>query len=337
MEKAEITAYAQEVAKVLGETEEKPLKQIELIIEHMGRDFVAKYLEETEKIEEKGGMKTEDKKRRRTKGGVFFYIVKGKLSDDVRQIIFPGYGQQQKGRTLEWDERHEHIEALKNQEEQGVATHTFMTVQGRPGKVLEWDNTIMAIMPAEEKSSPLPRGVPTPPDQPATFIVYMGIRHWNDVREMLERYKKDRLIAEGVCHWDAETETYAVFAHKVTTKRLQKLARQENESDDAAGEEQAPDKADTDSIPAVKAAAPPAAAQAPRASAAKAAPAKAPQGSNPTASPSDKLQQLYSAAETLRAKIVEMEANGQPGIGMTKRLLRNTEKQIEVLERQATK
>ena len=48
---------------------------------------------------------------------------------------------------------------------------------------------------------------------------------------------------------------------------------------------------------------------------------------------SSKLEKLYSAAETLRERIADMEAKGKGGVAMTKKLLKNTEKQIEALEK----
>ena len=66
----EIKDYAKEVAEALGETDEQPISQIEMLIERLGRDFVQQHLEETQKIEADGGLKTDDNKRRRTMGGV---------------------------------------------------------------------------------------------------------------------------------------------------------------------------------------------------------------------------------------------------------------------------
>ena len=49
-----------------------------------------------------------------------------------------------------------------------------------------------------------------------------------------------------------------------------------------------------------------------------------------------KLSQLQEAANTLRSRITDMESKGQPGVAMTRKLLQNTEKQIEALQSQYT-
>lgn len=47
------------------------------------------WLEETLAIEASGGMMVNNGERRRTPGGVFFYLVKGRLSKELRQQLFP--------------------------------------------------------------------------------------------------------------------------------------------------------------------------------------------------------------------------------------------------------
>jgi len=158
----------------------------------MGIDFVQETLTETQTIETEGGMKTNDGKRRRTAGGVFFYIVKPKLSPEQRAIIFP---------PIDWKKRR----AKKK-------------IKNKAPK-------------AEEK-------------QVATVIV-----------------------------------------------------------------------AEAENIPLAKPEAP---------------------SSKVPLEDSDKLAKLESAARTLRGRLAEMEAKGQKGVKMTKNLLTNTEKQIEVLLKENT-
>ena len=136
MEKQEIRDYAQEVAKILGENDEQPISQIEQLVELLGRDFVQEQLEETQKIEEKGGLKTDDNKRRRTMGGTFFYIVKGKMDESVRQKIFPNFGKTPKAKSLTWEDRQDYVDNLMDEADHGVMRHVMITLQGRPGKMI---------------------------------------------------------------------------------------------------------------------------------------------------------------------------------------------------------
>ncbi|MEO1290910.1 MAG: hypothetical protein AAFV93_24500 [Chloroflexota bacterium] len=99
----EIKTATDEFAKALGEKDEKPVGQIALMVEHLGKEWVQARIDETNKIEEGEGLKTDDGKRRRTKGGVFFYLSKGKMEDEVRAKIFPNFGS--KGKVVEWEER----------------------------------------------------------------------------------------------------------------------------------------------------------------------------------------------------------------------------------------
>lgn len=69
----------------LGETDARALLQIERIIERIGLDFALQKLEEAERVEEQGGLMLADNSRRRTKGGVFFFLVKQKLKEDGRK------------------------------------------------------------------------------------------------------------------------------------------------------------------------------------------------------------------------------------------------------------
>ncbi len=73
------------VAQTLGETDWKPRTQIERIVEQLGSDFALTKLQETEHLEAEGGLMLPDGSRRRTKGGVFFYLVRQWLKEQKRQ------------------------------------------------------------------------------------------------------------------------------------------------------------------------------------------------------------------------------------------------------------
>jgi hypothetical protein len=275
---------------------------------------VQELLAEVEKIEADGGLMTEDGTRRRTKGGVFFYLAKGKMPAEARQIVFPNFGQ--RGKSVEWEERQEYVQQLADADQHGEMRYVTLTLHGRPGKVIVEDNSVITTIAHEHRQTPLPRGVPHPPPSPTYYTVYMASKQWEEVEETLKKYKADRLIVEGTCFLDQETGTISVHAMRVTTKRLEKKNRKD--VDNGAAEKQtktqpAQASAESKSQPSAKSAADP---------------ADAPQSS------ADKLETLKQAAATLRAKIADMESKGQPGVNMTKRLLQNTEKQIQALEKQ---
>mgnify|MGYP001023464877 CR=1 FL=1 len=107
MEAEDMREKAKEIAAKLSETDSYPIHQIELILKHLGLEFAQATLEETLKIEAEGGLTIQDETRRRTPGGVFFYLAKGKMDPSLRQMIFPNYGQAVKGAVIEWENREE--------------------------------------------------------------------------------------------------------------------------------------------------------------------------------------------------------------------------------------
>jgi PHAX RNA-binding domain len=76
------------IAKALGESDEIPLGQIGGVVRALGDELCLKLLEETQHIEAKGGMMLPDNSRKRTAGGVFFYLTRQKLSPEDKLSIF---------------------------------------------------------------------------------------------------------------------------------------------------------------------------------------------------------------------------------------------------------
>lgn len=311
----EIKAYAQEVADKLDETDDYPRRQIELLIEHMGREFVAEKLAETEKIESEGGMQTESGKRRRTKGGVFFYLAKGDMKWKVRDMIFPNFGQKQKGRVLEWHEREESIKPLLDEEKTGTAHQVEITIIGRPGEVSIYEeNTVMMTLHHEYRLTLLPRGVPQPMQRETTlYTVYMDNDHWQKVSEALSEDEEALLTVTGPCLYDPATQSIAVLGKQVALHTEDDEAETDDdaESDDQSAKA-GPAAADTTESETDKAT----------------------RYGIPDDVPDDvreELLRLYGGAEALRERIDTMEKQNKPGVNMTKRLLKNTEKKIERL------
>jgi len=76
------------IAKALGESDEIPLGQIAGVVRVLGEELSLKLLEETREIETKGGMMLPDNSRKRSIGGVFFFLARQKLSQDDKLAIF---------------------------------------------------------------------------------------------------------------------------------------------------------------------------------------------------------------------------------------------------------
>jgi phosphorylated adapter RNA export protein len=89
MDEKQIADLAKNIAEKLSEAENSSIRKIKRLIRIMGDNFVNSVLEESLKLETQGGLMTLDGSRRRTLGGVFFYLAKGKLDKETRQKIFP--------------------------------------------------------------------------------------------------------------------------------------------------------------------------------------------------------------------------------------------------------
>ena len=80
---------AKTIAAQLHETEKRTFATIKLLIFRMGLEFVQTVVNDALEIEAQGGLMVTDGSRRRTLGGVFFYLAKERLPPDTRNEIFP--------------------------------------------------------------------------------------------------------------------------------------------------------------------------------------------------------------------------------------------------------
>jgi hypothetical protein len=321
-EVTDLKTIVAEFSTQLGETERGPVRQIKLLIQYLGLDLVRAKVEETLQIEADGGMLTSNQERKRTPGGIFFYLIKEAMPDEMRSKVFPGYGQRRpKTTTIEWEQRMDYLEPLLN-DEQGVVSNLELMIQGRPGRVEVVGDTVMLIMNHHLEAAPNqpnPRGVPQPSDQTQRYIVYMGILSWEKVVKFLED-DKDFLIIKGRIVYDPAVEGIAVFAIGVTTKEIERRNKQAAKAQEQR-EIAAKAKAEKQKTGAVKT---------------SRSPRSAVGFVIPDGTPSDvaeKLHQLHQASETLRQRIATKLAAGQKP-AMEEKLLSNNEKQIEGLLRQ---
>jgi hypothetical protein len=225
------------IASELGEHEEEPLHLLGRIVKRLGTEQALAFLCETVAIEEAGGMLLADGSRRRTKGGVFFYLVRTKGPKPVRRLFFTHKATQaSQGATAQassaptpptpapftWADRVAALDAIGT--EKGVASTVKITVIGRPGKVIDRGTCIVTSMRAKTVPS-LPKGLPTPPSVPTNYLVYIAAKQWRKVAEAIAD-PEDVLIVEGFPQLDPETSSIAVFATNTTTKKLQGAQRQ---------------------------------------------------------------------------------------------------------------
>ncbi len=203
------------IAHTLGESEKKPVDTIKRIVEQFGEDFAFQVLEDTLKIENEGGLKIHEGTRKRTPGGVFFYLVRGRIpSEDVQDIFVEP--------KVTWKNRTRIIQEIKQETDVGGARVKILLI-GRPGRVVEKRD--FAITMIRDTGIPtLPKGLPKPPDTPTSYMVYMSKKQWKRVKEAIQN-PEDVLIVEGYARYDPELEGVAVFAINAMTKFLQQQRR----------------------------------------------------------------------------------------------------------------
>jgi PHAX RNA-binding domain len=74
------------IAQKLGEVEREPLKRLKAVVKILGPDQALALCEKALEVEQQGGMLTRDGTRRRTPGGVFFYLVRGSNNKKVKRL-----------------------------------------------------------------------------------------------------------------------------------------------------------------------------------------------------------------------------------------------------------
>lgn len=77
------------IAGHLGETKKRPLAQIHQIVTVLGSETALDYLKKARAIEQQGGMVSISGKKRRTVGGVFFYLVRAQCDTYTLALIWP--------------------------------------------------------------------------------------------------------------------------------------------------------------------------------------------------------------------------------------------------------
>jgi hypothetical protein len=98
----EVKKMVADLAKILDETEPQPRTQLRRLLQLCGERFVELVLLQTEAVEAEGGLLIKDGSRRRTMGGVFFYLARQKMAARLQRSVFhiskPGSEEAKKGK-----------------------------------------------------------------------------------------------------------------------------------------------------------------------------------------------------------------------------------------------
>jgi hypothetical protein len=212
---------AADIAARLEESAPQVQAQIQRIVDHLGVEVAYGFLDKTKQCLAEGGVLTHDGKRKRTPGGTFFFLVRGGVTAEQHQAIWPEHqlpGHLRPRRTkpprLTWHEARAAIpEALS---QQGTAMSAKLTLVGRPGKIIEKEHVIITTLTSDTAPS-IPRGVPKAPEAPVVYLVFIARQQWERVAEVLAADEEDQLVVTGYPVLDKETEAIVILGQSVTT------------------------------------------------------------------------------------------------------------------------
>lgn len=231
---------AAHIAEQLGEVEELPRLQIAKVVELVGIERAMGFLIRAEQIEADGGLMLPAKARRRTFGGVFFFLVRRGVSDKQRRQIFgKRYNQERAPQTpvappFRWADYPAILDQFKG--DTGVADSLVVEVKGRPGRVIDRERVVIVRMernydggalPGVSSDIPLPARIPAVP-----CVVLIRRKSWNKVKDALDADENDRLIAKGPAFYDADHRVFTIAATVVTTIAIERERRASSTSPD---------------------------------------------------------------------------------------------------------
>lgn len=213
-----INALKLRIAEELGETARPVLSKIWYIIYLKGLDFAEDLLRETHAIEAAGGMFLEREQRRRTPGGVFFQLVKDRVTGRERHLIFEARKQKQQGGKRAPRPPGATIWA-------GPARDRAVDRWSAAGSVASADTGLWKGKHCEDNRdwSACPdrlaiatEGLPAPPAQ-TKYLVLLAKKQWTTVAEAIQA-EDDALIVEGYPAYESRHAGITVYTLSVMTK-----------------------------------------------------------------------------------------------------------------------
>jgi hypothetical protein len=208
-----------------------------LIVAALGIGAARALMVEARQLEAGAGILTKDG-RRRTLGGVFFFLARGRVSPEQHKRIWPGAqlpGRLQaikrpatappmdRRRPLTWTQATRLLSAEAGY--RGVVMSAKITLVGQPGKkMIDKGEVVVVVMKGGDPPT-LPKELPEPPAEPTVYLVFIAKKQWHKVADALEQDENDRLIVEGYPALDKKLGVVGVLAQSVTTIGLQAAKR----------------------------------------------------------------------------------------------------------------
>lgn len=216
-----------ELAAALGETEAKPLRDLQRVLDHVGAERARALVQQARELDarEQGSpelVMTADGSSRRSLGGIFFQLARPHLPKTPPTPRF---------RRLRWHQAADMAAEARGDERaaetiSGEASTVKITLIGRPGRVVKRDSVVVTTM-HNHKRPTLPAQLPklSGADVETRYTIFIAAKQWRKVEAALAD-KEDVLIIEGYPFLDPDVEGVCVFAKSTTTKLLQRAQRE---------------------------------------------------------------------------------------------------------------
>jgi len=245
-----ITHTATAIADQLDETAGGARATIWRCVRTLGPERAQAFVAQALEVEANGGLLIPDGSRRRTPGGVFFYLVRTQISDEEAvaiNVLWRGAAQRrQLGVAAKpprrmtntatpapppppplppfvWDEAAPMIAELTTNI--GEASTVNVTIIGRPTQVVERQGVVVVALRSTTTLT-LPKGLPPLPSTPTTYMLFIQKKQWTKVQTAMQN-ADDALIVEGYPVHALRFSGITVYATQVTTKMLQAAKRKE--------------------------------------------------------------------------------------------------------------
>ncbi|MBP8293276.1 MAG: hypothetical protein KAX65_10910 [Caldilineaceae bacterium] len=228
---------APEIAEIAAGLNEPNIELLNRVADVLGIAEMQALYQRTQEIEAAGGMLTVRGNRRRTPGGVYFFLVKEIMTPEQEEVVFgdqsvnpvqPKRKPQPKARPE--PPKAEQVRgllatAIKVPAAQKGAAVMKATVIGRPKQIKKLDSCVMVVL-GLKRPPVMPPGLPPIPDTSnATIAVFIADKQWPRVEQALRADPKDEIIAEGYPINDPKHQLTGFWAQSCTTKGLQRAKR----------------------------------------------------------------------------------------------------------------
>lgn len=219
-------AFAQKLAVILGETEEKPIIQLARSVDYLGQEKAQEYADEAVTLAAGEGILTKDKSRKRSPGGTFFALVRMRLprKKDWRKIkpIMKPVSEQPVALADEMPMLIDSTSRMKA----GMLANCKLILTGRPTNPPQKQAQFVAFTIKLAQQPVLPKGLPTFGKVETRYLILVAMKQWEKVEKKITDDKEDQLYIEGFATVQPDFKNgIVVLAQNVNTIGLMRMRK----------------------------------------------------------------------------------------------------------------